>query len=173
MKKILKASNIVLWCFLCFILIIGGYIWADTMDNVHYLHEFGHVLAGYLSGGGGYIVHGGLAQVAGIDTFTSMGGSFFAFWLGTAILLIAIRFKVFYLGAPFIGSGYWNMILFYGTVDQVGSRISNAGWTFIFVVSILLQIIVVTLMFYRVYIKGLQKKRNWRKIVSEQRSIRG
>lgn len=117
-------------------LFVVGILWSrHGMRN--YIHEAGHVVFAFFTGGRGEIVSGTMALTnGGSYVMMCIGGALFSAMVGTFIYFLTLRKKLYWIGAPFLGAAYFNLFFFYSSVDRAYAGVSILTWTIVVVLFI-------------------------------------
>jgi len=124
MFKGVKKHVIVISIFL----FIFGIIWFPVVRQ-SWLHELGHVLAAFVTGGYGWIESPTMARADSFfPVFISMGGALFCFVFGAGLMLFTLHKGVPWLGAFWWGKAHFEIFFFIGSRDQAQGGVPTGVW---------------------------------------------
>jgi len=114
-------------------LFLLGFFWR-RITGTAWLHEIGHVVFAWLSGGYGYAASSTLAMVGGgSDFLIGIGGAMFPMLLAVPFLILGVKKDVLWVPAFFFGMAHRNLFRFFNSTDQNMARISNGAWVVVVV----------------------------------------
>lgn len=110
------------------LLFIFGILWFPVVHQ-DWLHELGHVVAAFITGGYGTIESATEAAAGSyFETFVYLGGALFCFVFGAGLMLFTMHKGVPWIGAFFWGKAHYEIFSFIGSSDQRGAGISTGIW---------------------------------------------
>lgn len=134
MFKVVKKHVIVI----SILLFILGILWFPLVKQ-DWLHELGHVLAAFVTGGYGWIESATMARAESFfQTFVYLGGALFCFVFGAGLMLLTMHKGVPWVGAFFWGKAHFEIFYFIGSWDQIDARISTGLWLLLVIPPLLL-----------------------------------
>jgi hypothetical protein len=124
----IKKQGVKRWeWYVASLLFAAGISW-NIVSPIAYIHELGHVLFGFFTGGGGYIVHSHLPHVSGWDFMVDIGGSLFVILFGHLLFAFSLKLRRPWIGSFWLGCAFSEIFWFPGSQDALNAQIEAWQW---------------------------------------------